>query len=258
MRLFEIDETHNVRPNRVWIDLIPEFSIILRRDKGSKGDSQGRSKLRARKELSYIYFMCDFSSPLRDWLYAEKRKESLYYAGLEEADIDEVVQAAVAKYIELQNKAARSLRTFQAVNKGLDQLDAYLESVNFQDTDRKGELVHDPNRISSLMERMTVLYQKRRDFEKFVEDDLKANPEAIQGNRTLGDQEAGSTMNKIVWSETDIIKGSDHAAATGTSSVKEGSTFEDIKKTINDSQLKLSEFSEKEIDEMNVFGEEID
>jgi len=257
MRLFEIDETHNVRPNRAWIDLIPEFHALLKRDKGSKGDSQGRNKLRARKELAYIYFLCDFGSPIRDWREDEKKKEALYYAGLEAEDIDEVVETAIKKYVDLQHRAARSIRTFQSMNKCIDQLDSYLENVNFTEKDRKGELIHDPSKIGALMERMTSLYQKRRDFEKFVEDDLKANPDAIQGNRTLGDNEANQSFNKPAWSEGDIAKGSLHngSPAAGTST---GKTFADIQKTINAGSTKLSDFSEEDIDSMEVFGEDKD
>lgn len=252
MRLFEIDETHNVRPNKVWIDLIPEFSAILRRDKGSKGDSQGRAKLRSRKELAYIYFLCDFGSPLRDWLPDEKRKEALYYAGLQAEEIDDVLNAAIAKYNELQNRAARSLRTFQAMNKGLDQLDAYLEAINFSDVDRKGELRHDPSKIGALMERMTGLYQKRRDFEKFVEDDLKANPEAIQGNRTLGDQEANKGIKVKEWSEADVQAGSIHVAGKALPGAGTSKTFIDMARIVQ----KDTRLNADELDDLEVYGEE--
>lgn len=241
MRLFEIDETHNVRPNKQWIALIPEFANLLKRDKGSKGDSEGRSKAQARKELAFIFFFCDFSSVIRDWLPEEKEKEAIYYSGLknegEEVDDcikrirkDEGLQEAIKKYVELQHKAARSLRTFEVVNKGLDSLDAYIGSINFADVDKKGEMMHDPNKFQQLIERMSGLYAKRREFEKFVEDDLKANVDSIQGNRTLGDQESKRSAGSTPWSELDVAKGSDHIAEETTKSLV---SFADLAKVIH-------------------------
>lgn len=256
MRLFEIDETHNVRPNKQWIALIPEFANLLRRDKGSKGDSEGRSKAQARKELAFIFFFCDFASVLRDWLPEEKEKEAIYYAGLKNEDEttedcvkrlkkDEGLQEAINKYIELQHRAARSLRTYEAVNKGLDSLDAYINSINFTEVDKKGEMKHDANKFQQLIERMAGLYQKRREFEKFVEDDLKAGADNIQGNRTLGDQEANRSGTTPAWSEMDIAKGSAHVAEeTKTSS----STFTDLAKIIHTPRKK--EFSDQELDQI--------
>jgi hypothetical protein len=255
MRLFEIDETHNVRPNKAWIALIPEFNALLKRDKGMP-TTEGRVKKRARKDLAYIYFWCDFGSPIRDLEPTFKKKEALYYAGLteEEVNSDTVLQTAIKKYQELQNANARSLRSFHAISKGLDQLDTYMEKVDFSETDKKGEMVHDPNKFAALIERMTIVYQKRRDFEKFVEDDLKANAESIQGNRTLGDREGDNSIRKTAWSESDIMLGSQHTsgASTGTSGRK---TFEDMQKTIHEGS-KVSEFSEDEIESMEVFGED--
>ena len=42
------------------IRLIPEFRKILERDRGSKGDQQGRLKIQATKEFHYIYGIADF------------------------------------------------------------------------------------------------------------------------------------------------------------------------------------------------------
>lgn len=251
MRLFEIDETYNVKPNKIWISLIPEFANLFRRDKGSSGDSDGRKKAKARKELSFIYFFCDFGSPLRDWLPEEKEKEALYYSRLTESDLkDEGLQQAIKKYIELQNKAARSMRTYNAITKGLDKLDLYLESVDFTETDKKGELKHDPDSYAKLIERMTKVYAQRREFEKFVEDDLKSNDDTIQGQRTLGDNEATKKVTTKSWSESDIIEGSAHAAENAKGGT---GSFAAMGKFVTASR---KQYSSEEIEHMQVMGED--
>lgn len=246
MRLFEIDETHNVRPNKQWIGLIPEFALLLRRDKGSVGDSDGRKKLKSRKELAYIYFVSDFGSPIRDWLPEEKIKEAMYYAGLTENDLkDEGLQEAIKKYQELQYKNARSLRSYNAMKKGLDNLDTHMENVDFTLTDKKGELLHDPNKHAALIERMTSVYEKLRNFEKFVEDDLKANPDSIQGSRTLGDQEARRNPTVSTWSESEIASGS---ANTAEGSEDKGKTFGDMEKLVHTQRKTYADTELEDID----------
>jgi hypothetical protein len=254
MRLFEIDETHNVRPNKEWIALIPEFAHLLKRDKGSPGDAEGRKKLRARRELAYIFFFCDFASPIRDWLPEEKQKEALYYVGMNEEDLkDEGLQAAIAKYEELQMKNARSLRTYNAMKKGLDNLDKHLEAIDFTAVDKKGEMLNDPLKHAQLMERMTGLYTKLRDFERFVEDDLKKTEATIQGNRQLGDQEAKRNPAVKPWSEEDIRRGSAHAAGLDPEAEmiphdNKTPTFMDLQKTIH--APRRTNFSDAELAEM--------
>jgi hypothetical protein len=61
MKWFKIID-NIVELNREEIALYPNVRKILTRDKGGKviGDPDGRKKLFAFKELSYVYFMCDF------------------------------------------------------------------------------------------------------------------------------------------------------------------------------------------------------
>lgn len=247
MRLFEIDETHNVRPNRQWIALIPEFAILLKKDKGSEGDSDGRKKLKARKQLAYIYFYCDFGSPIRDYTEDEKRKESRYYSGLtEEDEKEDILVAAINKYNELQYKAARSMRTFNAAKKGLDGLDKYLESINFTDVDKKGELLHDPDKYQKMLKGLNGMYKELREFEKFVEDDLKANPDAIQGQRTLGDNEARANPRMEVWSEVEV-------ASRSAYEQQEGATFTQMESLVH-KQRKT--YTNEELDNLDILGDD--
>lgn len=223
MRLFEVDENYELVLNKPWIAMIPEFAEIIKRDKGSEGDYRGSKKLRARRELAFVYFMQDFSSPIRDWEPEEKRKEALYYAGMTEKDVDEALEKALEKYSELMLKASRSLRTLKAMYKGLDALDDYFANLDFTATDKKGELKHDPTGFANQMTKMNKVYDELRNFEKRVEEDMKQATGIRGPNSTLGDMEG----QKRTWSERDISEGSTHVGGP-----KSTGNFKDILETI--------------------------
>jgi len=202
MRLFEIDENMEVKLNKPWIMLIPEFEAIYRRDKGSKGDSSGKLKRQTRREFSYIYFFNDFNSPIRDWEETERHKEALYYAGLQE--IDSVVEIASKKYEELAMKAARSLRTYRALLKMQDQMDLYLENIDFKETTRAGELRHSPDKIASTVDKLDKMYASIKSFARRVEEEMKEGGTGIRGTAVKGENEDKVSS----WSEADIAAGS--------------------------------------------------
>lgn len=226
MKLFEIDvETGTVALNKPWIMLIPEFKVLLDRDKGSKGDYRGDRKLKARKEFTYIYFLTDFASPLTDWEEEEKRKEALHYAELTEADIDDKVLEANAHYDKMQLKGARALRTYRSLLKSQDAMDAYYETLDMAKTDKQGKLLNDPASVVKSAEQLDRFYTTINNFRKRVEEELKDQSTGIRGTATLGDNEERTT----VFSEAGVIKGSKHAAEdtrTGTG------TFTDMNKIL--------------------------
>jgi len=210
MKLFEIDENNEVKLNKPWILLIPEFEAILKKDKGSKGDSGGRLKRQARKEFTYIYFFNDFNSPIRDWEDVERHKEAMYYAGITE--VDDIVAIASKKYEELAMKAARSLRTYRALLKMLDAMDSYFENLDMTKTStRTGELVNSPDKVAATVQKMDKMYDSIKSFARRVEEELKEGGTGIRGTAIKGENE-----DKVSdWSEADIASGSANIARDG-------------------------------------------
>lgn len=210
MKLFELDiDTNEVKLNRVWLWMVPEFADLLRRDKGSPGDYDGRKKLRAIKEFTYIYFMVDFASPLRDWEPAEKHKEAVYYANLEQKDIDEGVKIALKKYEELFLKSCKSLKTYKSLLEMLDKMDQNYKDIDFTRTDKQGKLLYDPLTIGNSIIKLDQVHTAVANFAKRVEEELTQGPSSIRGTAELGDNEG---KRKAEWSERDIAQGSDHAS----------------------------------------------
>lgn len=188
MRLFTIDNNYQVELNKEWITLIPEFNALLRRDKGSEGDYRGDKKLKARREFTFIYFDLDFTSPIREWEEFERREEAMKYAGLVESDMDKVLMTAHAKYNELLLGSSRSLKTLKSVEKSLDQLDTYFETIDFTATDNKGELLHSAGQYLTNLEKLGKSYTAVENFKKRVAEELKGEA-SIRGQSTLGRKE---------------------------------------------------------------------
>lgn len=205
MKLFEFDEdSGHIKMNKPWIALIPEFKAIYSRDKPNPSNGQ-RIKKRAIREFSFIYFMQDFGSPIRDWEPAEKRKEALAYCEMEEKDVDEVVKAAMKKYEQLILEATRSIRTYRALLKVQDAMDDYFEKVDFTEQTKTGELRHSPEKVALQIKRMDETYDAIEKFEKRVERDLSHGSTGIRGTAVKGEKED----EMMTWSESDIAAGSD-------------------------------------------------
>lgn len=206
MDLFELDEnSYTVKLNRVWLWLIPEFADILKRDKGSAGDKGGARKMWARQRFAYIYFYVDFKSPIYSWEEGPKQEESLRYSGLTKEDLKpEYVSRAVNMYKELQFKAARSLRTLEAVNKGLEQLNNYFENIDFTMVDKQGKLLYSPTDYVKNISTLNKAYDELNAFEKRVLAELTKSG-GIRGTATKGDKENDVVTSKVAsdteWTE---------------------------------------------------------
>jgi len=197
MRLFTINENFQVELNKPWIMLVPEFANLLRRDKGSEGDYRGDKKLKATKEFTFIYFDLDFTSPIREWEDFERREESMRYAGLTEADLDDKVMEAHAHYDTMLLGSSRSLKTLKAVETSLDQLDSYFENIDFSLTDKKGELLHSASQYLTNLEKLGKAYSAVEAFKKRVAEELKGDA-SIRGQNTLGRKES---VKREPWAE---------------------------------------------------------
>lgn len=198
MKLFTIDELFQVQLDKEWIMLIPEFNELLKRDKGSEGDYRGSKKLRARREFTYVYFMVDFHSPIRDYLEEKKHEEALRYATLTDKDIDDLVKTAMSHYLDMQYDSAPSLRTLNAMKKGMKNLDKYFEEVDFEKLDSLKRNRYTPEDYINNITKLPKMRSAIKEFERMVEEELRENT-GIRGKSKLGGME-GKRRDKV-WIE---------------------------------------------------------
>lgn len=199
MRLFYINEQYEVELNKEWILLVPEFGELVRRDKGSKGDYRGDKKLKAKRELAFLYFMLDFTSPIREWDLFDRRKEAIAYTGLTEDEVDDpVLTAAGTKYQQLLEQSSRSIKTLNALRRGMDTLDKYFQEVDFQKVDKQGKAFYSPESYIANITKLPKMRAAIKEYEAAVEEELKADT-GIRGKATLGGKEGKKA--KEVWAE---------------------------------------------------------
>lgn len=111
---------------------IPIFRIIIERDKGTKGDVDGRKKEFAFKEFMYIYCVSDY----RSWIVKgghndkECHKLAIKDSGLAETyKPDEVIKDAIILYKERQLGELPSLGAVESILTGLKVADKISKSI---------------------------------------------------------------------------------------------------------------------------------
>ena len=110
----------------------PEFRILLERDRGSKGDVDGRKKFQAYKEFMYIYLIADLESWINKAGYNDKEAHK---AALKDADLDSTfkldsdIKIAITTYRTLQLEMLPALSTLSSILKGLKVADKISQSI---------------------------------------------------------------------------------------------------------------------------------
>ena len=167
--------------------------------------------------------MLDPRSPIHDWDPDKKRAEALRYSELEEKDITSVdVMRAYEVYDQLVLNCSRALKTYRAALKSLDAIDKYMEEVDFDKVDKKGEMVNDPKKFQDIIRALKPTYESLKVFHEAVMKDLKEQGK-IRGNRQLGYNE-GRDRPKQTFTESNTQLPDEPVVDTDT-----GEVLEDVK-----------------------------
>lgn len=129
-------EEGRVKLSRVEIVNIPEFKTVLRNDKGSPGDAEGKKKFLTFAIFSYIYLAYDYESP-----YANLGEDDRIKGALRDTkDLpegwkpDKDVRAAIKKYVELQDIMSPSQKVLTSLMRGLNVankvINALVDKIN--------------------------------------------------------------------------------------------------------------------------------
>lgn len=218
VKLFELGPDFMVRLDKEWISTIKEFKRILQRDKGSKGDIEGKRKAQAQREFTFIYHLCDYESKFwnfsqDDWLYEAARNaelgEDFNYTK------DEDIVAAVKRYRELQESPALKLlveakeglhTAHKVIRKIRVSLETKLEAVDFDELEieevgrgeNKKQRVNDPvtkltNNLKALMEltnQVSPALKTIKELEEEVRKEL-GEKQNLRGGKVKGFTEDG-------------------------------------------------------------------
>ena len=135
IKIFTFDKSGNISINRVEVALHDCFNKILRRDRGTGGDSQGKKKQQAFKELTYIYQIADVLSIPNRHGYSDKEREvyAKEIAGLEPTwKPDNTMLEAIDVYRDEQKDISHDvilelLRTFRLTKTVLSKVRQNIE-----------------------------------------------------------------------------------------------------------------------------------
>lgn len=191
LRLLEISEDFKLQINKEWLLMVPEFALLVARDRGSAGDSQGRQKKKATRELSFVYLMEDFLSPYRELNEYEKRVAVLKTLRMKETDIDMAVEDAQMAYREMLYNNAPSLRTLQIVRNSREKLEDYFQEIDLNVTNARGDLIYNTTTYMNNIKQLPVMEDAIKEYEKMVYADL-LNETGIRGKASKGFNEGKS------------------------------------------------------------------
>lgn len=241
VELFVLDErTKLVDINKEWISTIKEFKKILRRDRGSEGDAEGKKKLQATKEFTFIYHLVDYRSQFDNYSEADKEKQSASNAELP-ADFDyrkdEDLVLAIKRYHTLQdvpslkmlNEAKEGLHTaHKVIRKIRTSLETKIEAAEFDELtteeNKQGKtIIVDPvakltNSLKALMTLTNEIGPAMKTIKDLTEQVKKelSEKESLRGNKMKGAREDQADMKVLGKAVNLHTEESEESQGTGT------------------------------------------
>lgn len=178
LELFKINPKTRVADlDKAWIGTIKEFKELLVRDKGSVGDADGRKKLQATKEFTFIYHYCDYGSKFINYSEKDKLAACLSNAGLPpdtKIEKDKALLDAIEVYKALQttpaikmlNEVREGIHTGIAVIRTIRiRLEAVLEASNtLEEFDIAEESPKDKKKTPPEIDKIASMLQKIMDL----------------------------------------------------------------------------------------------
>ena len=177
VRLFNIVDYVPVI-NKEELVLHEPFKTLLSLEYNKQpGDTQGRNRTRAFKELVYMYFAYDPSSDYINFSEEEKKAEAVKAANLQEDfEESEVLQQCIEIYTAVSK--TRALKLLESTNKAIDALRGHYEALT-------PESIEDPSKLIASLRNLSGVVDSLHSLEDKVKKELK------QSTDIRGDNEPG-------------------------------------------------------------------
>lgn len=146
-KILKINENNEAELLREELELIPEFKPLLALNYNKQpGDVDGRKRVRATKEFTYIWFMHSNYSPYREYDDKERHEESLATALLPSTFTPSTeLLLAIKKYKTLNE--SRILKLIRAAEAAIDKVKDYFNTIDFTKETSTGALVNKPTDV---------------------------------------------------------------------------------------------------------------
>ena len=189
MKFFLFDNaTNEVTVNEPEILLIKEFAELWNKERNKcDKDKTGQKRLRAYRELIYIWLMIDWQSPYSNYDEQEKHKACLEDANLTEEEWnDPIFRAACRKYRELQN-SSRVLRLIKAAQGTVDKITDYFNVIiDLDERDPNGKPVFKVKDIMAEMKGVSDVIEQLKTLEILYKKEQEAESNGLMGDVEVG------------------------------------------------------------------------
>jgi hypothetical protein len=165
---------------------VKELAALLEPKRNiTKTDKTGKLKIRAFKELKYIYLFFDWTSPYFSFPEQEKHENALLDSQITEEEFnDPIFLEACKKYDNLQNSALE-IRMLKGAMMAVENQIYYLEHVNLQERDVNGKPIFKSKDLIAEVKGCKDLIIGLRELEKQVKTGLEVDSR-LRGDTQLG------------------------------------------------------------------------
>jgi hypothetical protein len=157
--------------------VLPGFREIWKKDK-----TKGKDK--ATKEISYVFFMCDYNSPYA--VYPQhKRRDVICKDFMQDEKWKETpeVSEAMIRYKEFQE--THTMRLMRAAKGAADKLAGYFENIDFLKIDDKGKPVYTAKDVAYNLEKVGSIVDSLDKLETRIKKEVKTESR-VRGGGDIG------------------------------------------------------------------------
>ena len=170
---------YNEKLGKVVLDeptllLTKEFAALLDVERNKcKEDPTGLQKLRAFREMTYIYLAIDWKSLYNGYSNQEKHEAALQDSGLTEDEFNNPeFRAACRKYVSLQN-SNRYVRLLEASQEVTDKIIDYFQNIDLEErNENTGAYVNKVSDIQKAMENAAKQIETLKMIESLVKKEI--------------------------------------------------------------------------------------
>ena len=189
MNLFEVNKDFEIEVDPKYVATVPELKAIysLNYNK-TKGDHAGRKREKAKKELVYVYLMYNYSSPVANYEFEDRRRHALKNARLEpNHKVSKELKSLIDCYISVRD-SDRSMRSLMTARSLTDKTIDFLENINIKEKKENGEYIHKVSDVIKHIKELKDLQKELKEFEDKVKKELSSTGR-IRGDVKKGNRE---------------------------------------------------------------------
>lgn len=193
MQFFAFDSAENkLRIDEYSILLVKEFKDLWNQDRNKcKQDKSGKLRLRAYRELTYIYLMLDFKSPYFQYSEGDKHESALLDSELTADELkDDLFIKAYNKYKEIQDSDP-ILSLIKTAHRTLYKTQVFLDNIDFNtDVDVDGRPLFKPKDVMDTIGSINKMRTNLIELETAHKSSLAAGESKVRGDIEIGWDEA--------------------------------------------------------------------